>query len=60
MPCYRITYTREDMGDYVCPAIKYANTEKEALAHLAVGSDKKGYALKKTGVRIKLISVKQI
>jgi len=48
------------MGDYVCPAIKYANTEKEALAHLAVGSDKKGYALKKTGVKIKLISVKQI
>ncbi len=48
------------MGDYVCPAIKYAHTEKEALAHLATGSEKKGYALKKTGVNIKLIKIEEI
>lgn len=60
MPCYRFTYTRADMGDYVCPAIKYAHTEKEALAHLATGSEKKGYALKKTGVNIKLIKIEEI
>ena len=60
MPCYKFSYTRADMGDYVCSGIKYANTEKEALAHLAVGSDKKGYTLKKTGVRIKLIKSEEI
>jgi hypothetical protein len=60
MPCYRFTYTRLDMGDYPCTAIKHAHTEQEALAHLAVGNEKKGYSLKKTGVRIKLIKTEEI
>jgi len=48
------------MGDYPCTAIKHAHTEQEALAHLAVGNEKKGYSLKKTGVRIKLIKTEEV
>ena len=59
MTCYKIAYTRRDMPQ-ICGAIKYAHTEAEALAHLATGSSKKGYKLKRSGVAIKVINIKEI
>ena len=44
----------------ICGAIKYAHTEREALAHLATGSSKKGYKLKRSGVAIELINIKKV
>ena len=43
-----------------CGAIKHAHTEGEALKHLATGSSKKGYKLKRSGVAIKLVNIKEI
>ena len=44
----------------ICKAIKHAHTEEEALKHLATGSRKKGYKLKRSGVSIELINIKEI
>ena len=44
----------------ICEAIKHAHTEGEALKHLATGSSKKGYKLKRSGVAIELINIKEI
>ena len=43
-----------------CGAIKHAHTEEEALKHLVTGSSKKGYKLKRSGVTIELINIKEI
>ena len=59
MTCYKIAYTRRDMPQ-ICGAIKYAHTEREALAHLATGSSKKGYKLKRSGVAIELLNIKKV
>ena len=59
MTCYKIAYTRRDMPQ-ICGAIKYAHTQAEALAHLATGSSKKGYKLKRSGVAIELINIKKV
>jgi hypothetical protein len=44
----------------ICEAMKHAHTEGEALKHLATGNSKKGYKLKRSGVAIKLINIKEI
>ena len=44
----------------ICEAIKHAHTEGEALGHLATGSSKKGYKLKRSGVAIELVNIKEI
>ena len=59
MSCYKIAYTRRDMPQ-ICEAIKHAHTEGEALKHLATGSSKKGYKLKRSGVAIELINIKKV
>ena len=51
MTCYSIFYTRKDMPNK-CEAIKHAHTEEEALKHLATGTKKRGYKLKRSGVSI--------
>ena len=43
-----------------CEAIKHAHTGEEALAHLATGSSKKGYKLKRSGVAIELVNIKKV
>jgi len=43
-----------------CGAIKHAHTEEEALKHLAAGSSKKGYKLKRSGVAIELLNIKKV
>lgn len=59
MPAYKIRYTRADMKD-TCTALKFAHTEKEALACLCEGNEKKGLRLARSGVPITLVSVKEI
>ena len=59
MTCYKIAYTRRDMPK-ICEAIKHAHTGEEALKHLVTGSSKKGYKLKRSGVAIKLVNIKEI
>ena len=59
MTCYKIAYTRRDMPNE-CGAIKHAHTEEEALKHLVTGSSKKGYKLKRSGVAIELVNIKEI
>ncbi len=59
MTCYKIVYTRRDMPNE-CGAIKHAHTKEEALKHLATGSSKKGYKLKRSGVAIKLVNIQEI
>ena len=44
----------------LCEAIKHAHTGEEALKHLATGSSKKGYKLKRSGVAIKLVNIEEI
>ena len=44
----------------ICEAIKHAHTEEEALKHLATGSSKKGYKLKRGGVAIELVNIEEI
>ena len=44
----------------ICEAIKHAHTGEEALKHLAAGSSKKGYKLKRSGVAIKLVNIEEI
>ena len=44
----------------ICEAIKHAHTGEEALKHLAAGSSKKGYKLKRSGVAIELVNIKEI
>ena len=43
-----------------CGAMKHAHTKEEALKHLATGSSKKGYKLKRSGVAIELVNIKEI
>ena len=43
-----------------CEAIKHAHTEGEALKHLATGSSKKGYKLKRSGVAIELVNIEEM
>ena len=59
MTCYKIVYTRRDMPK-TCEAIKHAHTEGEALKHLATGSSKKGYKLKRSGVAIELVNIEEM
>jgi hypothetical protein len=60
MPAYKIQYNRADMPNR-CTAMKFAHTEKEALEHLCVGSEKKGtLRLARSGVPIKNINIKEI
>ena len=44
----------------ICEAIKHAHTGEEALKHLVTGSSKKGYKLKRSGVAIELVNIKEI
>ena len=44
----------------ICEAIKHAHTREEALKHLATGNSKKGYKLKRSGVAIELVSIREI
>ena len=44
----------------ICEAIKHAHTKEEALKHLVTGSSKKGYKLKRSGVDIELVNIKEI
>ena len=46
-------------GGYRGKAIKIAHTETEALAHLLDGSKTKGYRLKKTGVPVYDVTIKE-
>ena len=43
-----------------CESIKHAHTGEEALKHLVTGSSKKGYKLKRSGVAIELVNIKEI
>tara|TARA_R110002050_G_scaffold88385_1_gene186739 strand:- start:136 stop:288 length:153 start_codon:yes stop_codon:yes gene_type:complete len=43
-----------------CGAIKHAHTADEALKHLVVGNKKKGYKLKRSGVSIMVLNIKEI
>lgn len=59
MPAYQIHYSRKDMPSR-CTAIKFANTEKDALSMLCTGSEKKGFRLAKAGVIITDVTIKEI
>ena len=59
MTCYKIAYTRKDMPNR-CEAIKHAHTEEEALKHLATGNRKRGYKLKRSGVSIEVLAIKEV
>ena len=59
MTCYKIAYTRRDMPTR-CEAIKHAHTEEEALKHLTTGNSKKCYKLKRSGVSIEVIAIKEV
>ncbi len=59
MPAYAIKYTRNDMPS-PRPAIKFAHTRKEALGCLCTGTEKKGLRLRRSGVPIKLIEIKEL
>ena len=59
MPAYQIRYTREDMPE-VCKGLKFAHTPEDALKLLLTGNAKKGYNLKRSGVRVKLLDIKEI
>ena len=43
-----------------CGAIKHAHTKEEALKHLVTGNSKKGYKLKRSGMDIELVNIKEI
>ena len=44
----------------VCEAIKHAHTREEALKHLATGNSKRGYKLKRSGVSIDIVNIKEV
>ena len=44
----------------LCEAIKHAHTESEALKHLATGNSKRGYKLKRSGVSIDIVNIKEV
>lgn len=59
MPAYKIQYSRKDMPSR-CTATKFAHTEKDALALLCKGSEKKGLRLSRSGVLITDVTIKEL